>query len=69
MRDEARRQIVQQFRMRRLLALHAEIAGGRDQRLAEVPAPHAVDDHARGQRRGVGEDLVREFSRPDPAGT
>ena len=59
--DETRRQIVQQFRMRWLLALHAEIAGRGDQRPAEMPAPHAIHDHPRGQWRGVGEDSVRQI--------
>ena len=47
---EARGQIVEQFGMRGLFALNAEIAGGGDQRLAEMPAPDAVHDDARGQR-------------------
>ena len=66
MRDEARRQIVQQFRMRRLFALRAEVARRCHQRPAEVPAPDAVDDHARGQRRGIGEDSLGQLQ---PAGS
>ena len=59
--DEARGQVVEQLRMGRLLALGAEIAGRLDQRLAEVPAPDAIDDDAGGERSGVGEDLLGQF--------
>ena len=53
--------------MRRLLALRAEIARRLDQRLAEVPGPDAIDDDARGQRRGIGEDSSASSSRPEPS--
>ena len=41
--------------------LRAEVARRADQMLAEVPAPDAIHDHARGQRRGVGEDLLAKL--------
>jgi hypothetical protein len=61
-RDEAGGEIVQQFRMRGLLALHSEIAGGGHQRLAEMPAPDAIHDHARRQRGAIAENIVGQFA-------
>ena len=44
------RQPFEQFRMRRGLALLAEIAGRGDNSAAQVMLPEAVDDHPRCQR-------------------
>ncbi len=52
-------QPVEQLRMRRLLAHLAEVVERRDDAAAEVVVPHAVDDHARGERI---------LGRPDPLG-
>ena len=44
---------VEQLRVRRRLAVAAEVEDGRDQRRAEVPQPDVVDGHA-GRQRVVG---------------
>src|SRR5688572_8933552 len=51
--------------MRRLVALRAEIARSGDEPPPEVPAPHAIDDHARDESWGVAEDALGQF---EPAG-
>ena len=51
--DEAPRQQVEQFRMRRRRTELAEIVGGGDQAAAEDVVPEAVDDDPRGQRVGL----------------
>ena len=64
MRDEARRQIVQQFRMGGFFSLHSVVARRGHQRPAEVPAPHPIYHHSRSQGRGVREDLLRQLQPP-----
>ncbi len=55
-RDELGGQVVEQLGMAGRVAAHAEVAGRRDQPLAEMPLPHAVDQHAGRQRvLGVGD--------------
>ena len=49
-------QVVEQLRVRGRGAAGAEVAGGRDQRLAEVVHPDAVDDDPAGQRVVGGGD-------------
>jgi hypothetical protein len=58
---EATGEIVEQFGMRRRFAEIAELARRIDQTATEVMLPHAIHDHARGQRRGVFHDGLRQF--------
>ena len=53
---QAARQVVEQLGVRRLFSELAEIVGGAHQRLAEVPAPNAVGDDARGKRIAFADD-------------
>ena len=56
--DEAGGQVVEQVRVRRRLAELAEVARGRHQRSAEVPAPDPVDDDPPGEGRRIPDDPV-----------
>src|ERR1043165_6224044 len=59
--DEARREMIEQFRMRGWLAAHAEIVGRGDETATEMILPEAVGHHAGGERViGPGQPL-REF--------
>ncbi len=58
---EAARQIVEQLGMGRRFAQIAELARRIHQTATEVVLPHAIDDHAGGERRGVFHDRLREF--------
>ena len=64
--DEARREIVEQLRMRRLFALRAEIARRGDEGLPEVPAPDAIDDDARGEPGASLKMRSASSRRPEP---
>ena len=66
MLDEPRREIVEQLRMRRLVALRAEIAWRGNERAPEVPAPCAVHDDARGKAWRIAEDSLGEFQTTGP---
>src|SRR5262245_12298960 len=61
MRDKSRSQIIQQFRMRGLLPLRTEVAGGGNQGLAEVPVPNAIHDHSCGQWGRIGKDSLSQL--------
>ena len=50
LRDKPRGEMIEQFRMARLLAGGAEVVDGGDDAAAEEPAPDAVDQHAGGER-------------------
>ena len=61
---EPRREMVEQFRVRRCLPEHAEVVHGRHDAAAEQMVPHAVhDDACREGIRRVG-DLLRELQAP-----
>src|SRR5207249_4779361 len=59
---EARRQPVEQFWVRRAVAVEAEVVGGGDQAAAEVVVPDAVHDDAGGERVGGVDDPVGQAS-------
>ena len=46
-RDELRREPIEEFGVRRLLTLRAEVSGGRNQALSEELLPHAVHGNSR----------------------
>src|SRR5688572_6756115 len=48
--DQFRGEIVEEFRVRRHLALRAEITRRADQSEAKVVGPHAIHDYARSER-------------------
>src|SRR5205814_6048550 len=54
-------EVVEKLGVSWLFALSTEITGSRDERLSKMPCPHAIDDDARGERRGVGEDALGEL--------
>ena len=49
-RDETRRETIEQFGMRRRLALFAEVVRRRNDSFAEMVQPDAIHHHARGER-------------------
>ena len=62
--DELHRQVVEQFRVSRRIAAEAEIARRADDAEPEMMHPHAIDDHARGERVGGIDDGLRQFEPP-----
>ena len=62
--DELHRQVVEQFRMGGRIAAEAEIARRADDSETEVMHPHAIDDHARGDRVCGIDDGLRQFETP-----
>ena len=66
---ELRRQPVEQLRVRRCFAAEAEVRRGRDEALAEMPLPDAVDHHACCQRIVGRGHPVRQFPPSAAAGS
>src|SRR5262245_46416013 len=64
--DEARGEIVEQFRMRRRIAAQAKVARRPHQSRAKMVEPNAIDPHPRGKRIVGSRDRLSHFEPAAP---